>query len=73
MSSITVNKRLSPSTHLKVRGARGVMIFLCFLSFFPFANSAHAGLILNHPTYTGLSSGLVGYWSFDGKDMVKYK
>jgi len=70
MSSITVNKRLSPSTHLKVRGARGVMIFLCFLSFFPFANSAHAGLILQHPTYTGLNSGLVGYWSFDGKDMA---
>ncbi|OGF80894.1 hypothetical protein A2930_03780 [Candidatus Giovannonibacteria bacterium RIFCSPLOWO2_01_FULL_45_34] len=34
------------------------MIFLCFLSFFPFANSAHAGLILQHPTYTGLNQGL---------------
>ncbi|MDO8523310.1 MAG: LamG domain-containing protein, partial [bacterium] len=30
---------------------------------------AHAGLILQHPNYTGLNQGLVGYWSFDGKDM----
>ncbi|OGF80556.1 hypothetical protein A2930_03115 [Candidatus Giovannonibacteria bacterium RIFCSPLOWO2_01_FULL_45_34] len=36
-------------------------------------NPAHAGLILQHPTYTGLNQGLVGYWSFDGKDMAGVK
>ncbi|MDO8522948.1 MAG: LamG domain-containing protein, partial [bacterium] len=30
---------------------------------------AHAGLILQHPNYTSLTSGLVGFWSFDGKDI----
>jgi hypothetical protein len=34
---------------------------------------ADAGLILNHPNYTGLNNGLVGYWSFDGKDMSDIK
>ena len=46
------------------------MIFLGFLSLLFFANSANAGLILNHPNYTGLNNGLVGWWSFDGKDMA---
>ena len=67
MSSITVNNKLSHYTHFKVKG---VMIFLGFLSFLFFANSANAGLILNHPNYTGLNNGLVGWWSFDGKDMA---
>src|SRR3989344_1477292 len=66
MSSITVNNKLSHYTHFKVKG---VMIFLGFLSLLFFANSANAGLILNHPNYTGLNNGLVGWWSFDGKDM----
>ena len=66
MSSITVNNKLSHYTHFKVKG---VMIFLGFLSLLFFANSANAGLILNHPNYTGLNNGLVGWWSFDGKEM----
>jgi hypothetical protein len=32
--------------------------------------TAHAGAILHAPTYVGLGSGLVGFWSFDGKDMA---
>ena len=34
------------------------------------ASVAHAGLILAAPKYIGLNSGLVGFWSFDGKDMA---
>ena len=44
--------------------------FLISISFFWFAPSAHAGLILNRPLYIGLTSGLVGNWSFDGPDMA---
>jgi hypothetical protein len=33
-------------------------------------NHASASLILKHPNYTGLTNGLVGYWSFDGKDLA---
>jgi hypothetical protein len=32
--------------------------------------AAQAGLILNRPLYIGLTSGLVGFWSFDGQDMA---
>jgi len=35
-----------------------------------FSNSAEAALIVQAPKYIGLNSGLVGYWSFDGKDMA---
>ena len=34
-----------------------------------FSNDTHAGLIIQRPNYTGLNAGLVGFWSFDGKDM----
>jgi hypothetical protein len=32
--------------------------------------AANAGQILGAPTYIGLTSGLVGYWSLDGKDVA---
>jgi hypothetical protein len=53
---------------------RRIHLFLAFLfillaSSILASSSAHAGLILNHPTYVGLTDGLVGWWSFDGKDM----
>lgn len=35
-----------------------------------YAPNANAGLIMNAPKYTGLNSGLVGYWSFNGPDMA---
>ncbi|KKQ45493.1 MAG: hypothetical protein US65_C0053G0009 [Candidatus Yanofskybacteria bacterium GW2011_GWC2_37_9] len=34
------------------------------------ASVAHAALIIQAPKYIGLTNGLVGYWSFDGKDMA---
>jgi hypothetical protein len=32
--------------------------------------TAHAGAILHDPTYVGLGTGLVGFWSFDGEDIA---
>ena len=46
------------------------LFFITFLIIFSGALKTHAGIILNHPNYTGLTKGLVGYWSFDGKDMA---
>ena len=48
----------------------GGVVFVFFLFYFFLTNPANAGLILNHPNYTGLNAGLVGFWSFDGKDMA---
>ena len=31
--------------------------------------TANAGLLINRTLYLGLTSGLVGHWTFDGKDM----
>ena len=59
-------KKLVPL--LSKEGVGGGLIIIA--TFFLFLNPAHAGLILQHPTYTGLNQGLVGYWSFDGKDMA---
>jgi len=39
--------------------------------FFGFATNVYAGTIYGHPTYIGLSSGLVGSWSFDGRDLYR--
>jgi len=47
-----------------------ILIFISFLISFGFANVAQAGLIFKAPSSIGLISGLVGYWSFDGKDMA---
>jgi hypothetical protein len=45
-------------------------IALCFLFlFFIFTPSAHAGLIIKLPSSLGLSTGLVGWWTFDGPDI----
>src|SRR3989338_6513170 len=49
------------------------LVFITFLIIFSGALKTHAGIILNHPTYTGLNKGLVCYWSFDGKDMAGVK
>src|SRR3989338_6317626 len=40
------------------------------LGFVTFVPNANAGLIFKAPSSIGLISGLVGYWSFDGKDMA---
>lgn len=32
--------------------------------------SVHAGTIINRPFYSGLTDGLVGYWTFDGPDVA---
>ncbi len=44
-------------------------IALIAFGFF-YAMSAHAGAIFHAPNYLGLTSGLVGYWSFDGPDVA---
>src|SRR5690349_15467685 len=43
--------------------------FIISALFLFLVNHANAVLILNHPNYTGLNTGLVGYWSFDAKDI----
>src|SRR5437867_9130954 len=44
-------------------------VYALVLLILAFAQNANAGLILNHPNYLELGNGLVGFWSFDGKDM----
>src|SRR3989344_3092088 len=46
-----------------------IVIFIFAFYIFNF-NAAEAALIVQAPKYIGLNSGLVGYWSFDGKDMA---
>lgn len=53
------------TTHLFLLSAF-LLLSACFL----IPEPAHAGLLLNAPTYTGLNQGLVGYWSFNGQDMA---
>ena len=43
---------------------------ILIFAFYTFAPSAHAALIIQAPKYIGLTNGLVGFWSFDGKDMA---
>src|SRR3989344_236915 len=66
-SSSTVN------SEIRIRNKEFIYCF-CFViilySFFLIPNSAHAAIIIQAPKYIGLNSGLVGYWSFDGKDMA---
>src|SRR3989344_4573527 len=54
---------------LKIENWKLKIAFALFL-FLSFSNSANATLIIQAPKYIGLNSGLVGYWSFDGKDMA---
>jgi hypothetical protein len=46
-----------------------IILALFFIVFIVFFGRAYAGMIIQHPNYTGLTNGLVGFWSFDGKDM----
>src|SRR5437870_5917379 len=57
----------APTKHLF---SLGLFLFISFSLFSP--PSAKAGLILNHPNYLELGNGLVGFWSFDGKDMAGF-
>ena len=45
------------------------VIFIFAFYIFNF-KAAEAALIVQAPKYIGLTNGLVGYWSFDGKDMA---
>src|SRR3989344_5109977 len=48
-----------------------IIIFNFALLIFNFGiPDANAALIIQAPKYIGLTNGLVGYWSFDGKDMA---
>lgn len=55
---------LSLRTHIVLAG----LLWSAFLLAAPPA--ANAGVILGPPMYMGLSSRLVGWWSFDGKDIA---
>ncbi|MDO8620439.1 MAG: LamG domain-containing protein [bacterium] len=54
-----------------------ILLFSYFLiilfSFFLLPFSAHGAVISKSSSPTGLQSGLVGWWSFDGKDVVNGK
>jgi hypothetical protein len=48
-----------------------ILTILCIaLSGLLLPAAAQAGYIVNAPKYLGLERGLVGYWSFDGKDIA---
>ena len=59
-----------PGKHYLNNRLKRFLSLVGILFIFLYSHDASAGLILNHPNYTGLNSGLVGYWSFDGKDMA---
>ena len=44
----------------------GLSFLVLVFVFSIFAPSAHAGFVVHAPSYLGLSSGLVGCWTFDG-------
>lgn len=46
-----------------------IVIFVSITLFVVASNEANAGLIIRPPAYLGLSTGLVGYWTFDGPDI----
>lgn len=46
----------------------GLLLALSIFIFLP--KAANAALIVQAPKYIGLNSGLVGYWSFDVKDVT---
>jgi len=48
-----------------------IVIFIFAFYIFNF-NAAEAALIIQAPKYIGLTNGMVGYWSFDGKDMAGF-
>src|SRR3989338_1532014 len=47
-----------------------ISCFIFITILFAYANTAHAAIVIQAPKYIGLTNGLVGYWSFDGKDMA---
>src|SRR3989338_8602942 len=47
-----------------------ISCFIFITILFAYANTAHAAVVIQAPKYIGLTNGLVGYWSFDGKDMA---
>ena len=47
-----------------------ILYLLISIGIFGFAQNTSAALIVQAPKYIGLTNGLVGYWSFDGKDMA---
>ena len=48
-----------------------LIIFIFFISLFSFPHTASAGTTIGvSPNVMSLTNGLVGYWSFDGNDVV---
>src|SRR3989344_6925774 len=45
-------------------------VFLSLALFLVWSMEANAGFVVNRPVMLGLNNGLVGYWSFDGPQVV---
>src|SRR3990167_2086965 len=54
---------------LKIGNWKLEITLLALLIFVFMPKAVDAALIIQAPKYIGLTNGLVGYWSFDGKDM----
>ena len=55
---------------LKIGNWKLEITLLALLIFVFMPKAVDAALIIQAPKYIGLTNGLVGYWSFDGKDMA---
>ena len=61
-------RKYSPNMSYKII----TIVILTFVCVLFLAQNVNAGAVINKaPTSLGLISGLVGYWSFDGPDMVR--
>ena len=52
---------------MKIQTLKFLIVFLSLI-IFGVASDARADTIINRPLYVGLTSGLQGFWSFDGSD-----
>ncbi|OGF67898.1 hypothetical protein A2433_00615 [Candidatus Giovannonibacteria bacterium RIFOXYC1_FULL_48_8] len=55
---------------LKIVNCKLIIPLLVVLVFVLSPKAVDAALLINRPLYIGLTSGLVGYWSFDGPDVA---
>src|SRR3989338_244988 len=63
------NWKFIPHREVNASLALGLKIVFAALLFFFGAANANASTINRPPNYISLKSGLVGYWTFDGKDL----
>jgi hypothetical protein len=67
ISQTAVARRgLAARLHHLARWSLPLVAAACLLAAYP----AHASVIVNAPRYLGLERGLVGWWTFDARDMA---